>query len=376
MEPGKIRSYYPYIKFIVKPGMKLDRVEKEYGSEAENEALTKRLKAAGSKLLAEGCLKENRVDRLDVKGFRHIKDGGKTPAMRPMPPSSIGIDGVDQTCYKKKKEIKSELTELYRQEPLDTERVRELMMDSYKFVSDYMVQRCYTESDDVKNMRQIVNDVYMMLRQSAITAAVAACRSEGEPRGESINTNPTDRGFGWSYYNADYYYKSEELIKIAEQCAEEFSSEHKLGAADLQIYAGHSMATDIIDFNTCWSASNISYGYSGIEAGAEPPPRGLKVFWSPFCKIKNDYVDIVEYQLGNGERQSVRKSVFETTSTGKSSCPLSDFFPNAGKQSKDYKQVKKFFSQFHLLNKGAKYGEGSEELLNLLLKNKEFPKRV
>lgn len=108
---------------------------------------------------------------------------------------------------------------------------------------------------------------YTEFRRQGIGGATSACFEKGL---EFRKGDPAAA----TYYNADYYYMSEDFTKAITEAASELSKENGLGEFEVPDYSGDSFAL-YNNFNTAWN------GYRGrsMTDTSAVPPRGFEFYF-------------------------------------------------------------------------------------------------
>lgn len=193
----------------------------------------------------------------------------------PMPKHCYGTGfGYTQT-----NEINQMLKDYYVGKSVTKEELKEFFKDCCKDMRVVMAQENRTTGLDPVHNAQIILDTYEQLRMSNSTMANYGCQKEGE-RIAVKNGWREGEPIDWVYYNADFYYQSEELRQIFKVAAQEMAREWKCGELDTSTRDMDNNLSYSSSFHQVWSNSG-SNGTRIIDMKdvSEKPPAGFRLFF-------------------------------------------------------------------------------------------------
>lgn len=262
---------------------------------------------------------------------------------QPMPKHCYGTGfGYMQT-----KEINQMLKDYYVGKSVTKEELKEYFKDCCKDMRVVMAQERRTTGLDPVHNEQIILDTYEQFRMSNSTMANYGCHKEGE-RIAVENGWHEGEPVDWVYYNADFYYQSEELRQIFKEAAQEMAREWKCGEIDT--------STRDIDHSISYSSSFHQVWNNGACNGtrisemidlSEKPPAGFCMFYREvleksayfgiFMAGMNGEMDIKKKVSLNPERSYNFGALFQKSSNNKS---LLDYLNNFSVYTRYYGTVK------------------------------------
>lgn len=312
-------------------------------SDEMNEGLRSR-----SKTLSEEELREYLKDAVE---FTNIK---KTPVTsenyadyrkptQPMPKHCYG------TAYgqREQKKIEQRLKDYYLNHSMTKEELKKFFKDRCKDMRVVMAQERRTTGTDPEHNRQIILDAYETFRRANSVMANLACDKEGEKLARE-NGWKEGENKDWVYYNADFYYESEELRKIFQEAAGEIAEEWKCGEVDTSERDTDSLLSYSSSFHQVWK--------NGSENGAricsmidmsEEPPEGFYLFFR--TSMEKD-AHVGSLQAGVGEKIKIREKitfdVFGIFDQHPQFYHLSDFLKNSDNDDSGFRKYAENFDIF------------------------------
>lgn len=259
---------------------------------------------------------------------------------KPMPKHCYG------TAYgqQEQKRIEQKLKDYYLSDSVTKEDLKKFFKDRCKDMRVTMAQESRTTGTDQDHNRQIILDTYEIFRMANSVMANLACDKEGERLArENGWKDGEDRD--WVYYNADFYYESEELRDIFREAAKEIAGEWKCGDIDTSERDMDSLLSYSSSFHQVWK--------NGSENGAricsminisEEPPEGFYLFFRASVE-KDSHVGIL--QAGTEEKAKINEKIIFNKSGIYEQRPqfyhLSDFLKNGDHADSSFERYIKNF---------------------------------
>lgn len=199
-------------------------------------------------------------------------------AKKPLPKNYM-CDGVGATrkAWQHNETLKNTFEQFYHGQ-IDTEKIKDVFSDIVEDFRSNYTSMGYEESDVIP---QVIRNVYDFARMDNISWAFTASWQKGLPlAAEQFGGNKNVRGF--LYYDADYYYKSEEmkskLVEIAKSVGE------KYGITDLDLPTeyedGDVRKSMYSSYNTL--ANHTSRDHRRVCSMVDEnmvPPKGLRFLY-------------------------------------------------------------------------------------------------
>ena len=233
----------------------------------------------------------------------------------------------------------------------EVEEMREVMKGYYKGeITKEDIKEFFMEYCDYLYARkeETILNVYEKFLDQSYAEAVYMCFEHGREiaRKEGI---PTDH---MVYYNADYYYRSEEVHKVLQEAAKEYGAKYgkEVDASKRDKAFRGDYLTGIPDFNDKWNfmATNMesSGGVVNIEA---VPPKDFSFLYrrGENLATKNSFLFI-----GGKDWLEQVPVPFKMPAGGKNTEQyfyLSDIFHVSKEKDKNYKAYNRFLNQLIIL---------------------------
>lgn len=133
---------------------------------------------------------------------------GEYPKKEVKDPSNLPLNLVSSHTADLQRDITA-VFEKYYTGKADKTTVQNTLTNAVEILRQKYVGEGYAEEDV---MPQIIRDVYASARLEAVGMAYEASWMEGKSLAEKYGGGDVERG--WMYYNADYYYRSEEMKDV------------------------------------------------------------------------------------------------------------------------------------------------------------------
>ncbi len=259
---------------------------------------------------------------------------------KPMPKHCYG------TAYgqQEQKRIEQKLKDYYLGDSVTKEDLKKFFKDRCKDMRVTMAQERRTTGTDPEHNRQIILDTYEIFRMANSVAANLACDKEGEKLARE-NGWKDGEDKDWVYYNADFYYESEELRDIFREAAKEIAEEWKCGDIDTSERDTDSLLSYSSSFHQVWKngSENGARICSMIDISKEPP-EGFYLFFRASAE-KDSHVGIL--QAGTEEKAKISEKIIFNKSGIYEQCPqfyhLSDFLKNGDHADSSFERYIKNF---------------------------------
>lgn len=265
--------------------------------------------------------------------------------VRPMPKHCYG------TAYgqQQQKRIEQKLKDYYLDRSATKEELKKFFIDRCKDMRVVMAQEQRTTGQDAEHNRQIILDTYEIFRMSNSVMANLGCDKEGEKLARA-NGWREGEDKDWIYYNADFYYESEELRDIFQEAVEEIAEEWKCGDINTAERETDSLLSYSSSFHQVWKngSENGARICSMMDMSVEPP-EGFYLFFRTSGENKT-HIGILEA----GSEKTVKiseKIVFNAPEVYEQYSQfyhLADFLKNA--DGKD-ERFQKYLSNFNIYNR-------------------------
>lgn len=264
----------------------------------------------------------------------------------PMPKHCYGIG----YGYKLRDLMNETLEDYYVNHKGTKEEIKKLFKDCCKDMRVVLCQERRTTGHDKRDNTQIILDTYEQFRMVNSVMANLGCTKEGEKIAEKNGWQKGDEK-DWIYYNADFYYASEELRDIFKEAAEEIASEWGIEEIDVsERDTDHSLSYSS-SFHEVWKngSENGARICTMIDAGKEPP-KGFVLFYRE-CTEGNENIGILKAGI-EGQVQKDKKIIFDIYGDGVQQ-KYSQFYHlydllYAGSNTEQAKQFNKYLENFDI----------------------------
>lgn len=158
-------------------------------------------------------------------------------------------------------------------------KLKSFFQDVCKDMRIYLTQGRYTMGKNEKDNKQIIGDVYERFQKFNVGAMVYLCFEKG---GEIADCYGGSDKLDWVYYDADYYYKSEDLKKLLREAATEMAEEWETGTIDFEDIEKNSFLTVVggLDFNSAWNRrADMCRGVASLNDFTILPEPGFSFFY-------------------------------------------------------------------------------------------------
>ena len=224
----------------------------------------------------------------------------------------------------------------------------------------YRTQHCQTSGTNENDNMQIINQMYEIFAKENQRAA----RNVNYMEGEKINASygSSYRSDDWTYYNADYYYKCDEIKSELRQATQNLADKWGDSSIDFEEIERNSeyILDGGLDFNSGW---NFTYrnqaARSSMADESLVPPKDFKFFFKEGM-YPDSSVDKGLVRVWLGKKEYTRKVPFELSRTG-----IGNQIFNAGEllqddlsKSESYREYSKFLSNFFVFTRWYSWGSG------------------
>lgn len=229
--------------------------------------------------------------------------------------------------YELKAEIDQMLKDYYLNKSVTKKELKEYFKDCCKDMRVVMAQEKRTTGLDVEHNRQIILDTYEQFRMSNSVMANYGCQKEGEIVAKKNGWREEDE-IDWVYYNADYYYESEELRQILKEAVAEMAEEWNCGEIDTSKRDTDQALSYSSSFNQVWdNAGKNGTRICSMSDSNAVPPKGFYLF---FREIAEENKCVGSFQAGITAKTDIRG---KTALNPMKSYQLNDLFPNIDRNS-------------------------------------------
>lgn len=208
--------------------------------------------------------------------------------------------------WQQDEKIKQKLKDYYLNQSRSKEELKDFLKDCCKDMRVVLAQERKTTGMDINHNRQIILDTYERFRMANSVMANYACVEEGKTLACEYGWTQRD-DIDWVYYNANYYYESEELRAIFKEAAEEIAIEWGCGTIDTSERDTDTLASYSSCFNQVWN-NGSEYGARichMIDISAKPPEE----FYLFFRVSREENAHIGSLQVGIGETTKIREKI-------------------------------------------------------------------
>jgi len=143
----------------------------------------------------------------------------------------------------------------------------------------FLAQCRYTTGRNEKDNKQIIEGIYGYSQKCNVGAMVHLCFEKGREIADSYGGGDTRN---WVYYDADYYYKSEDLKNLLREAATEMAEEWGTDIIDFEDIEKSSFLTvnGGLDFNSTWNhKAYMCRGIASLNDFAVLPEPGFSFFY-------------------------------------------------------------------------------------------------
>ncbi len=235
---------------------------------------------------------------------------------------------ADKFGYGMQKEIASHMRDLYAGR-ISQYEINDYFGECCTAMLKYRVQQRQTSGTNENDNMQIVSKLYEIFAKENQRAA----RNANYMEGEKINASYENMKDGWTYYNADYHYRCEDVKSGLRQAAQNMADKWGIDPIDADEIEKNSMYTldGGFDFNSGW---NFIYrnqmGRGSMADESLIPPKDFKFFYKESV-YPDPSIDKGLVRVWLGDKEYTRKIPFEISRTG----GLEGQIFNAGELLKD-----------------------------------------
>lgn len=143
----------------------------------------------------------------------------------------------------------------------------------------YLAQCRYTTGKNEKDNKRIIEGVYEYFQKRNVKVMVSLCFQKGEEIADCYGGSNKEN---WVYYDADYYYQSEDLRKLLQEAATEMAEEWETDAINFEDIEKNSIYTadGKLDFNSVWNYSAyMCRGIASLDDFTILPEPGFSFFY-------------------------------------------------------------------------------------------------
>jgi len=187
--------------------------------------------------------------------------------------------GIGEGGHENSLRVSDAFKEFYRGS-LDEKALEGIISDSVSSLRSLYISKGYTAEEF---MTQLIEDAYNTARLSNITGAGTASWYDGRPIAAEHNGHEENTA-DWIYYDAKYYYQSEEMKGTLQEMAKRLAVKFGVPPAELELpteYPDGDIRKGIYSsYNTYLSdrARNVG-GFGSMIDETMPPPEGLRFFY-------------------------------------------------------------------------------------------------
>lgn len=267
-------------------------------SEEENERFREKLKTTyhhglkvGDKLTSE-ILNDPRQEEWCEKNFEAItltsENYNEIMKIKGMPKhcfgTSYGYAVQDRT---------SDMMEQYYDGNLTREEILQKIKNICMDMRVYLVQDRYTNGFNDEDNAQILRDIYEMAQKANARKAVGSSLKKGKEMAEQFKDAELN---DWMYYDADDYYKSEDMRDCIRQAIREMAEEWEITAPNFEEVENNSGQTldGKLDYNSIWQWHAWQRGVICMTDLNTAPPEGFSFFYKERQDTQHEqgYVEI------------------------------------------------------------------------------------
>ncbi len=211
--------------------------------------------------------------------------------------------------HKQDEKIQQKLKEDYPARTASKEEWKAFFKDCCKDMRVILAQERKTTGLDAEDNKQIILDTYERFRMANSVMANLGCNEEGKKLARQHGWQD-GQDIDWVYYNADFYYHSEELRNCFKEAAQEMAKEWECGEIDTTKRDKDTLANYSSSFHEVWK-NGSQYGIricSMLEVSAQPP-EGFSLFFREFMG-ENEHRGIVQAGM-EGSIEVKKEIVFD-----------------------------------------------------------------
>ena len=208
--------------------------------------------------------------------------------------------------YTQLEKIKQKLKDYYLNQTVTKDELKEYFKDCCKDMRVVLAQERKTTGLNVDDNIQIILDTYEQFRMSNSVMAKVACNEEGKKIAKENGWNEGDDQ-DWIYYNADFYYESEELRALFKEAAQELADEWGCGEIDTSTRDSDKLLSCSSSFNEAWKQES-EYGAricSMLDVSKQPPQN----FYFFFRESIEESGDVGVVLAGIAEKTEISKKL-------------------------------------------------------------------
>lgn len=208
--------------------------------------------------------------------------------------------------WQQDEKIKQKLKGYYLNQSGTKEELKNFFKDCCRDMRVVLAQERKTTGTDIENNKQIILDTYERFRMANSVMAKLACDEEGKKLAREYGWTQ-EEDIDWVYYNADYYYDSEELRTIFKEVAKELATEWGCGDIDTSERDTDMLASYSSSFNQVWEngSENGTRICRMIDISAKPP-EGFSLF---FRVSREEKAHMGSLQVGIGDTKKIREKI-------------------------------------------------------------------
>lgn len=179
----------------------------------------------------------------------------------------------------------------------------------------------YTSGRIESNSKTFLEGSYMEISIQIVQSALNENSCEGEKVNRSYGTAEEQKDCYYAYYNAKYYYLSEDAKRITGECLDELAADREIGNLQKEKYLAEHLPVSC-DFNTHWSGCAYRANKSKMYNPDSEPPANFSFFYREsyinLSKVPNRYdIETHRFLLVNGvstEKTTVFQAMEKTKS--------------------------------------------------------------
>ena len=259
-------------------------------SDAANEAFRSGLPEKSQRLESvcpPHIFEEGYCDSYKVTGIREIdatcENYNDILKIKGMPASCMS----DQNGREVLDQIQGIMKDYYAKN-LDREALMSKVKDICKDMRVYQAQCRHTTGKNKEDNLQILREIYEAFQKTNVRQAVSACFDEGEKLAQANGGTERDN---WVYYDADYYYESEQIRDCLREAIGEMAQQWETDVPDFDKIEENTAYTldGKMDFNSCWDWAAMQRGNCSMKGYDEVPPKDFSFFYqeSKYADPKN-----------------------------------------------------------------------------------------
>lgn len=190
----------------------------------------------------------------------------------------------------------SDMMEQYYDGNFTREEILQKVKNACMDMRVYLFQDRYTDGCTDKDNLQILRDIYEVAQKTNARKAVWSSLKKGEKLAQKFEG---PERYDWMYYDADDYYKSEDIRECIRQAISEMAEKWEIDPPDFdEVEENSKLILDgRLDYNSIWQWQAWQRDVVRMTDLKTAPPEGFSFFYKERKEIRKDpgYVE-VSYQ--------------------------------------------------------------------------------